>query len=146
MHGQHGHNTRLHVRLPSSSKDLKREYEQCTVPTFNSCTECTVNPGIIHNYTSDCQDLKREYEQCTVPTFNSCTECTVNPGIIHDYTSDCPHPLQLPGHWCMDDLKTNILAMGVCTTRQWQTASRLVQEFNVCTVMKDNKNPYRMNE
>ena len=27
-----------------------------------------------------------------------------------------------------------MLSMGVCTTRHWQTSSRLVQELNVCTV------------
>ena len=30
-----------------------------------------------------------------------------------------------------------MLAMGGCTTKQWQTAGRLVQEFNVCTVPID---------
>ena len=28
----------------------------------------------------------------------------------------------------------DMLSMGVCTTRHWQTSSRLVQELNVCTV------------
>ena len=30
-----------------------------------------------------------------------------------------------------------MLSMGVCTTRQWQTSGRLVQELNVCTVPYD---------
>ena len=34
-----------------------------------------------------------------------------------------------------------MFAMGVCTTRQWQTAGRLVQEFNVCTVCYSKQNP-----
>ena len=29
-----------------------------------------------------------------------------------------------------------MFAMGVCTTRHWQTSGRLVQELNVCTVHK----------
>ena len=28
----------------------------------------------------------------------------------------------------------DILLMGVCTTRHWQTSNRLVQELHVCTV------------
>ena len=28
----------------------------------------------------------------------------------------------------------DMLTMGVCTTRHWQSSSRLVQELNVCTV------------
>ena len=31
-----------------------------------------------------------------------------------------------------------MLSMGVCTTRYWQTSSRLVQELNVCTVDGDH--------
>ena len=33
----------------------------------------------------------------------------------------------------MDDRKTNMLSMGVCTTRHWQMSGGPVQEFNVCT-------------
>ena len=84
----------------------------------------------------------------TVPTFNSCTECAGNPGIIQDYTSDW-HPAS--GAWMTSKLKVastcklcgslvwlaysfDMLAMGVCTTRQWQTPGWLVQELNACTV------------
>ena len=28
----------------------------------------------------------------------------------------------------------NMLSVGFCTTRHWQTSGRLVQELNVCTV------------
>ena len=28
-----------------------------------------------------------------------------------------------------------ILVMGICKTRHWQTSGRMVQEFNVCTVV-----------
>ena len=71
-----------------------------------------------------------------------------SPGIIHDRTPDCH-----PGHVCMVDLTTersfdsqvtwvidvlglffDILSVGVCTTRYWQTSGGLVQELNVCTV------------
>ena len=64
-----------------------------------------------------------------------------------------PIVTQFPGLGCMDDLKTkrrvdkeatwvidmlglflDMYSMGVCTTRQWQTAGRLVQEFDICTV------------
>ena len=59
-----------------------------------------------------------------------------------------------PRHVCMDDLTTkrtfdsqamqvilfelffvDMLSMGVCKTRHWQTSVRLVQELNVCTVV-----------
>ena len=29
----------------------------------------------------------------------------------------------------------DMLSMGVCTTRHWQTSGRLVQDLNVCTVL-----------
>ena len=37
------------------------------------------------------------------------------------------------GHCCAW-LMFDMLSMGVCTTRHWQTSGRLVQELNVCTV------------
>ena len=62
-----------------------------------------------------------------------------------------PHA-QFPGYGCMDDLTTessfnsqatcvimsliyffDMLSLGVCTTRHWQTSGRLVQELKVCT-------------
>ena len=30
----------------------------------------------------------------------------------------------------------DMLSMGICTARQWQTSDRLVQEVNVCTVIR----------
>ena len=64
-----------------------------------------------------------------------------------------PIVTQFLGHGCMNDLTTersfdsqatcvidaiclffDMLSMGVCTTRHWQTSGRLVQELNVCTV------------
>ena len=69
------------------------------------------------------------------------------------YTTTCPIATFFPGHGCMNDLQLNVtlirklrgslmclsyfigmLSMGVCTTRQWQTSDRLVQELNGCTV------------
>ena len=40
--------------------------------------------------------------------------------------------------WGIDvlDLFLDMVSMGVCTTRRWQTSSRLVQELNACTVMR----------
>ena len=74
---------------------------------------------------------------------------TVHPGLLH-LIPDCQ---QVPGYGCMDDLTTersfasqdtwvinvvgllsDMLAMGLRTTRHWQTSGRLVQELNVCTV------------
>ena len=68
-------------------------------------------------------------------------------------TTACPIAIKFPGHGCMDDLTNErsfdlqamwsiallglflyLLAMGVCTTRHWQTSGRLVQESNVSTV------------
>ena len=31
----------------------------------------------------------------------------------------------------------DMLPMGICTTRHWQTSGQLVQELNVCTVYRD---------
>ena len=60
-----------------------------------------------------------------------------------------PVAIHSPGHGCMDDLTTEcsfdlqtrwvtdvlgMLSMGVCTTMHWPMSSRLVQEFNVCTL------------
>ena len=68
-----------------------------------------------------------------------------------------------PGHGCMDDLTTersfdsqvvcvigvlgllfDLLSTGVCTTRHWQTSSRLVQELNVCTVVTNKFTKIRL--
>ena len=38
------------------------------------------------------------------------------------------------GHCRIVFLFFDILSIGSCTTRDWQTSGRLVQEFNVCTV------------
>ena len=70
------------------------------------------------------------------------------------YTTVRPIATQFPGYGCMDDLTTessfnsqatwvimsliyffDMLSLGVCTTRHWQTSDRLVQELNVCTDM-----------
>ena len=86
----------------------------------------------------------------TVPTFGSCTKCLGGPGIIYNRTPDC-HPVSWS--WIYDEVKTennfdsqatrvldvldlfvDLLSMGVCTTWNWQTSSRLVQKLNVCTV------------
>ena len=84
-----------------------------------------------------------------VPTFNSCTICQDSPGKIHFCTPDCR-----PASWTWMTSQLNIilihqlcgsfsdvlslfsdmLSMGVCTTKHWQMSGRLVQELNVCTV------------
>ena len=86
----------------------------------------------------------------TVTTFNSCTKCMGSLSIIDDGTSDC-HPdfwawmhgwgnnwiyFDLQASWVIDvfGLFLDALPMGVCTTRQWETSSRLVQALYVCTV------------
>ena len=74
------------------------------------------------------------------------------PGIIYNRTPDC---LPVSWSWIYDEIKTesnfdsqatctrvldvldlfvDLLSMGVCTTKNWQTSSRLVQKLNVCTV------------
>ena len=82
----------------------------------------------------------------TVPTFNSCTKR--NLGIKHDHMPD-----YRPVFWAwmppqmnvalicklyrvigMLDLLFDMLSMGVCTNRNWQTSGQLVQELNLCTV------------
>ena len=79
-----------------------------------------------------------------VPTFISCTECVGSPGIMNDRTPDC-HPvfqdmniaLNCKLRWSLMCLVyfSDMLSMGVCTTRQLQTSSRPVQELNVCSVL-----------
>ena len=84
-------------------------------------------------------------------TFNFCTKFVGSPGIIHDHTPDCP-PIswvwtddiknersvdsQDTSTWVIDvlNLLFDMLSIGVCTTRHWQTSGRLVQELNVCAV------------
>ena len=88
---------------------------------------------------------------CTVPTFNFCTKYVGNPGIIHDRTPERP-----PSFLGMDAAMTlqliaplirklrgspmclaysfDMMSLSVCTTRHWQTSSRLVQKLDVCTV------------
>ena len=69
-----------------------------------------------------------------------------------------PIASQFSRHGCMDDLTTertfdsrvtwvvdvlglllDMLSMGVCTIRHWQTSCRLIQELNVCTVWEWKK-------
>ena len=73
-------------------------------------------------------------------------------GRIHGHT---PFATQFPGHGCIYDLTTELsfdsqatwvidvfgflfdmIFISVCTTRDWQTSGRLVQNLNVCTVAK----------
>ena len=80
------------------------------------------------------------------------------------YKTTCPIATQFPGHGCMNDLQPNVtlirklrgslmclsnfiemLSMGVCTTRQWQTSGQLVQEFNVCTVVTGSLQSVKLN-
>ena len=55
-------------------------------------------------------------------------------GRIYDVTTDPCFDSQAT--CCIDvfDLFLDMLFMGVCTTRHWQTSGRLVQELNICTV------------
>ena len=45
--------------------------------------------------------------------------------------------LDVPAMWVIDVLVLffDMLFMGVCTTRHWQTSGRLVKKLNVCTVL-----------
>ena len=72
----------------------------------------------------------------------------------HNTRPHTPLPPSLfPGHGCTDDLTNgrsfdsqasrdtdvlglffDLLPMGLCTTRHWQSSGRLVQELNICTV------------
>ena len=71
---------------------------------------------------------------------------------VHNTRPHIRLPL-FPGHECIADLKTersfssqttwviyvfglffDMLPMGVCSTRHWQTSDRLVQELFICTV------------
>ena len=53
---------------------------------------------------------------------------------MYDLTNE--RSLDSQGKWFIDvlGLFSDMLSMGVCTTRHWQTSGRLVQELNVCTV------------
>ena len=83
------------------------------------------------------------YRKFTVPTFTSCTKCVGSLDIIHNHT---PIVTQIPGHGCMDDLRTDrsydwvngvigVLSMGVSTLRHLQTSGRRVQELNAFTLV-----------
>ena len=97
-----------------------------------------------------CRSLQIPLEIPTVPTFNSCTKYVGRPGKIHDHMPDCyllswawmhEWPTternfirKLRGSLMCFSYFIEMLSIGVCTTRQWQTSDRLVQELNVCTV------------
>ena len=91
----------------------------------------------------------------TVPACNYRTKCVDSPGIIHDRMHDChtvfwawmrPHipDLTIERSFYSQAMPVNyllgvyfdMLSMGVCTTRHWQTSGRLVQELTVFTVWK----------
>ena len=94
----------------------------------------TIYPLFVHVRTSS-----------TVPIFNSCTRCMDSPCIILDRTPSChpipwlwmhgwPHKSQLiVALFDVFGLPFDILLIGVCTIRHWQTPGRLVQELSVCT-------------
>ena len=92
-----------------------------------------------------------KFEPCTVLTFNSFTECGGSPDMINNPTSYCQpvswewmHGRPLIRTWIIDVLGSffDMLSMGVCTPRHWQTPGRLMQELNVCTVMIECKMTY----
>ena len=90
-------------------------------------------------------------QKTTALTFNSWNKCT--PG-LHNRTPDChlvswtwmrPHTAntsnvkialirKLRGSLICLVYFFDILFMGVCTARHWQTSGRLMQEFNACIV------------
>ena len=92
--------------------------------------------------------LSCHHNSRTVPTFNSCTKCVGSSGKIHDRMPDCLTGMgarttsqlnvalirKLRGPLMCLTYYFDMLSMGVCTTRHWQTTGRLVQELNVCTV------------
>ena len=80
-----------------------------------------------------------------MPTFNSCTynawaarplDTTASPiaTVSWDLTTERSFDSQAPWVFGVLDLFLDILFLGLCTTRLWQTSGRLVQELNVCTV------------
>ena len=89
----------------------------------------------------------------TVPKFNSALNAWAS---RVKYTTARPIASSFPRHGNMDDLTTerrfdsqaswvidvpgmvfDMVCMDFCTTRQWLTAGRLVQELNVRTVAKE---------
>ena len=83
-----------------------------------------------------------------MPTYNSCTKRVGSPGLIH---AQLPTIFLGMDAWITSQLNIalicklcvslmcltylfDVLSMGVCTTRHWQTSGELVQELNVCTV------------
>ena len=96
------------------------------------------------------------FTTCTVPTFNYCTKCMGMTGIIHDLTPDCHSVSKAWISACMTSqlrvalirkirdssiclaYSFDMLSMGLCTTRHYQTSGRLVQELNVCIVLQAN--------
>ena len=53
---------------------------------------------------------------------------------VDDLTTE--RSFDVPAMWVIDVLVLffDMLFMGVCTTRQWQTTGRLVKKLNGCTV------------
>ena len=76
------------------------------------------SPGKIHNRTPDCHPVYWAW---------------IRPQ-VSDLTTESSFDSQ--ASWVIDVLclYSNMLSLGVCTTRHWQTSGRLVQELNVCTV------------
>ena len=87
-----------------------------TVPTFNSCTKCAANPGIIHNRTPDCNP----FFWILMPLMTS----QLNVALIHKLRGSLMYLAYLFG----------MISTGFGTTRHCQTSGRLVQELNGCTV------------
>ena len=50
-----------------------------------------------------------------------------------DHTTESYFDLQATWVINVFGLLSDMLSMGVCTTRHWQASGRLVQELNVCT-------------
>ena len=58
-------------------------------------------------------------------------------GCLHDLTTERSFDIQAT--WVINvlDLFFDILSMGVCTARHWQTSSRQVQKLSACTLLQD---------
>ena len=81
------------------------------VPAYNSCTNCSVSPEIIHDHTPNCHTVS--WVQV--------------PGLTIERSLDSQVT-------CAIDILffLTILSMGIFISTHWQTSGRLVQESNVC--------------
>ena len=84
--------------------------------------------------------LVQEINVCTVLCRHAdelAKELNIGTVCMDDLTAECR--LYSQATWVIDvnSLFSDILSMGVCSIRHWQTSGRLVQELNVCSVVLD---------